>query len=250
MRIVLFIVSSIQANTMGHLNVILSISLIFSAYGLGIGQIDYSKYEDLLQSHVSSEGQVDYARILRNDVENLNLFLEQLSTADPESMDPNDELAFWINAYNAFTIKLIIDHWPVVSIRDIEGGNPWDLSWIDLRGKSYSLNDIEHEIIRKKFQEPRIHFAVNCAAKSCPPLLNKPYVGALLDDQLDAQTRKFINNGNHNQLSRNSLILSRIFEWYKEDFGDLIGFLKNYTKVSVDSKAAIRFNKYDWSLNN
>lgn len=234
---------------MGHLNAILSISLIVSAYGVGFGQIDYSQYKDLLETHVSANGQVNYASIHRNDVEILNQFLEQLSEADPEAMGPNDELAYWINAYNAYTIKLILDHWPVTSIRDIAEGNPWDISWIQMQGKSYSLNDIEHEIIRKKFKEPRIHFAVNCAAKSCPPLLNEPYVGASLDVQLDAQTRKYINNRKHNQLSRNSIILSRIFEWYKEDFGDLIGFLKNYTKIYIDSKATIRFNTYDWSLN-
>lgn len=234
---------------MVQVNVILSVLLLLSAYELGLSQMDYSQYDDILQKHVSSEGVVDYTSIRSEDFKSLNRFLNQISSADPTVMNRDDELAFWINAYNAYTLKLIIDHWPVASIRDIEGGNPWDISWIEINDHTYSLNEIEHDIIRQKFKDPRIHFAVNCAAKSCPQLLNTPYLGAKIDAQLEVQTRQFVNNKEYNQLSSNSLKLSRIFDWYKEDFGNLIEFLNKYSRTTIDSGASIRFTTYDWSLN-
>lgn len=219
-------------------------------YGNTFAQVDYTVYQNILSAHVSPTGKVDYTGILKNDLQSFKQFLAQLKSSDPEKLNSDDQLAFWINTYNAFTIKLIIDHWPVKSIREIYNGNPWDESWIKINGKTYSLNQIEHDIIRTGFDDPRIHFAVNCAAKSCPPILNEPYIGATLDEQLDQQTRQFINNPRFNQLSQESISISKIFEWYQEDFGDLTGFLNKYSKTSIDPKASIRYTTYDWTLNN
>ncbi|HLU93886.1 MAG TPA: DUF547 domain-containing protein [Membranihabitans sp.] len=212
--------------------------------------MDYSSYEKVLKNNVTDSGIVDYESIIRNDLDVLNRFLDQISRTDPQRLSTDEQLAFWINAYNAFTIKLIIDHWPLRSIMEIYDGEPWDKKWIGIDDKTYSLDDIEHDIIRDQFGDPRIHFAVNCAAKSCPPLLNKPYTGATLDKQLEDQTRKFINDSRSNQISQNQLILSKIFEWYAEDFADLKGFLNKYSESDINPDASVRYNTYDWTINN
>lgn len=212
-------------------------------------QIDYTSYEQILARNVSSTGQVDYSALIKNDKKELHQFLEVLSATDPDRLDRDQRLAFWINAYNAFTIQLIVDHWPVNSIKDIADGEPWDIKWIKLDGHTYSLNQIEHDIIRPKFNDPRIHFAVNCAARSCPPLLNVVYRGDELDQQLDSRTKMFLNNSLYNELSKNSLRLSNIFDWYKKDFGNIIDFINKYAKITIDSDAIIRYKSYDWKLN-
>ena len=112
-----------------------------------------------------------------------------------------------------------------------------------------SLNDIEHKIIRPKFNDARVHFAVNCAAKSCPKLLNEAYVGTKLEEQLDSQTRWFVNHKTFNQLTKSSIKLSKIFEWYAADFGDLIEFLNEYSSVNINDSESITFIEYDWKLN-
>lgn len=235
---------------MKKLKVILPIVFIFFQLTRGIGQIDYTLYQEILHHHVSPEGIVDYEAIKSHRHHDFSQIIDQFSKTDPTALDTDAELAFWINAYNAYTIKLIIDHWPVSSIRDIGDGNPWATEWITILGQKLSLDQIEHEIIRKKFNEPRIHFAVNCAAMGCPPLLNEPFIAPLLERQLADQTHKFINNKKYNQISSKSVVLSPIFEWYEEDFGDLIEFLNKYSDLPIDSDASIRYMTYDWSLNN
>ena len=228
------------------------ISFVFSAilFEPCFSQVDYSNYEKVLNNNVTATGRVDYESIIGNDLDVLNRFLDQISRTDPRRLSRDEQLAFWINTYNAYTIKLIIDHWPVRSIMEINDGEPWDKKWIRIDDKTYSLDDIEHDIIRDQFGDPRIHFAVNCAAKSCPPLLNKPFTGATLDEHLADQTRKFVNDSRSNQISHNQLILSKIFKWYEEDFADLIAFLNKYSEIDIDSDASVRYNTYDWTINN
>ena len=121
---------------------------------------------------------------------------------------------------------------------------------LKLGSKTLSLNDIENEIIRPTFKEPRIHFAVNCAAKSCPPLLNKAWTASNLEANLEKQTKAFINNSKYNTISSGSAQVSKIFEWYAVDFGDLRTYLNKYSNTKLSSSASINFAEYDWQLNN
>ena len=132
---------------------------------------------------------------------------------------------------------------------DLDGGKTWDVKWIDIGDKKYSLNQIEHEIIRPQFNDARIHFAVNCAAKSCPPLYNRAYTETNVNDYLEKRTKLFINDRNFNQIVPMGAKVSKIFEWYKEDFGDLRDYINKYSKTKLNRAAQIDFKEYDWSLN-
>ncbi len=211
-------------------------------------QMDHSIWDGLLKKYVS-DNLVDYTSWHRDQKE-LNEYIHQLSSNHPrETWSRNAKLAYWINAYNAFTVKLILDHYPVKSIMDIHGGKPWDVIWIQIGNKKYSLNQIEHEIIRPEFGEPRIHFAVNCAALSCPPLGRTAFTEKNIENLLDKQTREFIGNKQMNTIGKNKLEISQIFEWYREDFTSLISFIQKYSSISIDPGAIIHFKEYDWALN-
>jgi len=211
-------------------------------------RFSHELFSDLLAKHVSATGVVDYAGFKKNEGK-LDSYLNQLEQQKIETWNKDKQLAFWINAYNAYTIKLILNNYPLNSITDLEGGKPWDKNWIKLAGKSLSLNDIENKIIRPQFNEPRIHFAVNCAAKSCPPVLNSAWNESNLERNLTSQTRKFLNNASHNTLEAKKASISKIFEWYAEDFGDLISFINKYADTELNSDAKIEYKDYDWSLN-
>lgn len=203
-------------------------------------------FDELLHQYVSEKGSVDY-KGLAQDKERLKEYTALLSENPPhEDWSRYESLTYWINAYNAFTLEMIIDHYPVSSITKLHDGKPWDVKWINIGDKQYSLNQIENDIIRPQYKEPRIHFAVNCAASSCPPLLNEAFQPYKLDEQLELQTKKFINNKDYNQISGKNARISKIFEWYGEDFGDLKSYIKKYTGISPRN---ITYNEYDWSLN-
>ncbi|MGB3800330.1 MAG: DUF547 domain-containing protein [Lewinella sp.] len=207
----------------------------------------HAAWSNLLANHVSASGQVDYDGI-RQNINKLNAYLSLLSDEVPDTNWGNEEaLAYWINTYNAFTIKLIIDNWPVNSIREIE--EPWDSKFIVLDGDSYSLNQIEHEIIRPNFAEPRIHFALVCAAVSCPPLAKMAYTADNLDQMLERQTRQFINNEEFNVTQEEVVRISPLFDWYGEDFDDVSAFLNRYLRTDIPSGKQLYFLDYDWSLN-
>lgn len=209
---------------------------------------DHQIFDKILQKYVR-EGHVDYQG-LKNDKAELNKYLLSLEKNPPEKeWNRNEKLSFWINAYNAYTLKLIIDHYPVKSITDLHGGNPWDVKWININGQVLSLNGIENEIIRPQFKEPRIHFAVNCAAKSCPPLANTAFTPENIDDLLTIRTRNFINNPQYNTISKSKIEVSKIFDWYKEDFGDLISFINRYSDKEIKANASVSYKEYDWALN-
>lgn len=216
-------------------------------------------WNTLLEKYVSKEGEVDYLAF-KKDTALFYRYLDLLSNnaPDPEKWTREEQLAFWINAYNAFTVKLIIDHYPLQSIKDITALNipkissPWTMNFFEIGGKSFNLDKIEHEILRKEFDEPRIHFAVNCAAVSCPKLLNESYKADKLDEQLEKQASYFLNNSGKNKLNKNKVSLSKIFSWYKADFtskGTLIDFLNRYAKMKINANAEIEYLEYDWGLN-
>lgn len=168
-------------------------------------------------------------------------------------------MALYINAYNAYTIKLILENYPVDSIKDIGPWlkGPWKIRFTKVGGQALTLDEIEHDILRPRFKDARVHFAVNCASKSCPPLIAEPYEGSTLEEQLDATARAFINDPAENRLEGNTLYVSKIFKWFKEDFdGDVVGFFLKYAEgglkdrlLATKDHIRIKYLGYDWALN-
>ncbi len=214
-----------------------------------IEAFNHQSWNDLLQKHVSATGTVDYIGF-KQDYLVLKLYLGTLSKNIPtENWSKSDVLAYWINVYNAFTVQLILDNYPVKSIKDIK--NPWDLRFFKIGSKWYTLNDVEHRILRK-MGDPRIHFGINCASISCPPLVNKAFTAQNVDHELEKLTINFINDTKRNTITPNSVQLSKIFTWFAKDFktkGSLIHFLNKYSRITINSNAKKSFKKYNWSLN-
>lgn len=203
----------------------------------------------------------------------LDEYLSQLMQTDPEKISTkNDKLAFWINAYNAFTLKLIKENYPVESINDLHTGGliigqilgktVWHKEWIKIGGRTLSLNNIEHDIIRKEFNEPRIHFALVCAAFSCPPLRKEAYEGYKIEQQLEDQARTFFNDKTKNQfdVKTKTAELSKILDWYDSDFGNNDEEILKYISQFLPSEIAKNINEnpgewdidylsYNWDLN-
>lgn len=221
---------------------------------------NHAQWDALLKKHVNQEGLVNYKGFIK-DKQQLESYLKllQTKTPDPKSWNKEEQLAFWINAYNAYTVKLIIDNYPLKSIQELDSKvaaptakSIWDHKFIPLLGKKMSLNMIEHDILRKEFNEPRIHFAINCASISCPVLLNEAFTASKLERQLDKQTNRFINDPSKNKLSAKSPKVSSIFNWFGDDFKkneSLIHFLNRYAKVKIDPNATLTFLAYNWDLN-
>ena len=239
---------------MNKLNFLLTGIIILIA-SLSFSQVSHAKWNALLNKHVSAEGMVDYEGF-KKDRGLLNEYLTLLSTNQPSAdWSKEESMAFWINAYNAFTVDLILKHYPLKSINEIKvsGKKPWDISFIKIGGNSYTLNNIEHDILRAKYKDPRIHFAVNCASISCPLLYDKAFTAESLNSQLNRQAERFINDSQRNKISNNSAQLSKIFEWFKSDFeqkGSLVDFLNQYSKTKLSSSARISYLNYNWNLNN
>ena len=214
-----------------------------------VKDVDHSKWDALLNKNVSSSGKVNYKGFLR-DKKELETYLDILEANTPsKSWSRNATLAYWINVYNAYTVKLIIDNYPVKSIKEIS--NPWGKKFFTLGGNKYSLEDVEHKILRK-MGEPRIHFAINCASYSCPNLLNEAYTEAKLSKQLAEVAKDFINDKSKNTITATSIEISEIFNWFGGDFktkGSLIDFLNQYSTVKISSKAKTSFKDYNWNLN-
>ncbi len=229
-----------------------------SKYNSDSQPVSHALWDTLLQEHVNDAGWVDYEGFLKDSVR-LNKYLDLLGNHHPndKNWSENERKAYWINAYNAFTVKLIMDYYPVASIKDIKNGIPfvntvWDIKFIEIEGQTYDLNNIEHGIIRPRFKDPRIHFVVNCASVSCPKLQNRAFMANKLDEQLDEAAREFLDDESRNKLSENEVQLSKIFTWYKGDFTDdtsLIGYINQYAPIKVNENADVDYLDYDWGLN-
>ena len=212
--------------------------------------VNHKLWDEVLLDNVSESGIVNYKGISNSN--KFKKYLDQLSDSNPfgSNWTRSDQISFWLNAYNAFTVKLIIDNRVKLSIKEI--ANPWGLDFIEINNELMSLGQIEHDILRMQ-KEPRVHFAIVCASKSCPMLLNHAYQSDQLDLQLASQTKLFINDINKNNLNRKELSLSKIFKWFRSDFtskNDLIYFINIYSNVDISPDANISFKKYDWNLNN
>ncbi len=226
----------------------------------GTEPISHELWNQVLINYVDTSGRVNY-RGLKEDHKILLDYLELLRSNRPnkECWNKKESLAYWINLYNAFTLKLIIDHYPLKSIKKIGSmvqipfiNSPWDIECIDFGDEKISLNYVEHQILRKSFDEPRIHFAINCASISCPNLRNKAYVASKIDAQLTDQTQKFLKDSSKNIITSKALYLSRIFQWFSGDFNTnqtLYENLSIWSGVSINNSATTQFLEYDWSLN-
>jgi hypothetical protein len=222
--------------------------------------VSHDAYDQLLQTYVDEKGLVDY-KGLKKDRAKLQAYLKMLGDNPPQkNWTKEQRLAYWINAYNAFTLDLILEHYPVESIKDIGStikipfvSTAWDIKFIRIGDKTYDLNNIEHGIIRKEFDEPRIHFALVCAAMSCPKLQNRAYIPEKLDQQLSKAARDFLSNPEKNEFkNENHVILSKLFNWYGGDFnneGTLIEFINKYAPIKLNNNARIEWKDYNWALN-
>lgn len=218
---------------------------------------DHSQFDKVLKRYVDSSGQVNYAS-LKSDRADLDQYLAKTSAVPRTTFDSwgrNEQLAFLINVYNAETLQLIIDNHPTKSIRKLGGflGSPWKKDVVDLFGKKTTLDFVEHDFIRVDYaDEPRIHFALVCAAKGCPPLRNEAFVAARLERQLEDQTKTFLTDSGKNRVEGSTLLLSPIFDWYGSDFTKNGRTLAEYVSPYMGGNTAgksIKFTDYDWSLN-
>jgi hypothetical protein len=231
------------------------------------GAFDHSAFDALLRAHVAG-GAVDYDAFQGNTA--FAAYLEALARADPAALPRAERLAFWINAYNAYTIQLVNSHGERQSIRNIgktlgvKLKSPWKEEMVRVGGKTYSLDDVEHQVIRPQFREPRIHFALVCAARGCPPLRPEAYTGARLEAQLDDQARLFLTaspDKNRVDVASRTVYLSPILEWYADDFGGTKQAVGRYLarffskpkgpaqELLESGDFELKYTDYDWSLN-
>ncbi|OGH56452.1 MAG: hypothetical protein A3G34_12410 [Candidatus Lindowbacteria bacterium RIFCSPLOWO2_12_FULL_62_27] len=231
----------------------------------------HSPWTGLLQKYVSQNGLVAYSSWKKNDtdVRKLERYLQAMSPVNADSLSRPQALAYYLNLYNASMVKLVLDHHPIPSVKKIGGfGGPWKVQFIETPKGLISLNDIEHGILRKKFKEPRIHFALVCASTSCPSLRLEAYEGHRIDTQLADQEKTFLMDTAKNRWriaasgllskeDRLELELSSIFKWFGEDFGGEAGvvrrvrpFLDPAGRALLDqSRYDVDYLDYDWSLN-
>ncbi|TAE28628.1 MAG: DUF547 domain-containing protein [Cytophagales bacterium] len=222
--------------------------------------VDHSGFDRLLKKYVNDKGMVNY-KGFKKDEKEFDAYLDLLSKNPPtDQWSKNDQVAFWINAYNAYTIRLILDHYPVKSIKDIGSKikipfvtTPWAKKFIKMGGETISLDNIEHGTLRKKFTEPRIHFALVCAAVSCPKLRNEAFVGNRLDAQLNDQGVDFMNDPTKNVVGADKAKLSKILDWYGDDFekngNTLEAWINKYVKVKMTDDTKRSYFDYNWALN-
>ena len=229
-------------------------------------QVNYATYDQFLTKYWSKDAsgiaRVDYKAVGATDQADLASFIDQLQGIDPGNLARDDQLAYWINLYNAQTIRVVLDAYPVDSIREIKDGplkiGPWNRKDVVVNGTALSLNDIEHHIIRPTFNEPRIHYALNCAATSCPNLAPQAWRGAGLDAALEAAELSYLADDRGISIGADGRVTaSKIYIWFREDFGaNEREVLARLIRKSSDAKAAalrargrIDRYEYDWSLN-
>ena len=214
-----------------------------------VWQLDHSQWDILLKRHVDNTGNVDYKGFAQ-DINALQDYLDYLAKNQPtDKAHKPEKLAYYINLYNAATVKLILDNYPTKSIKDIK--NPWGKDVVQMGAEKISLGNLEHKILRK-MDEPRIHFAINCASFSCPKLLNTAFTATNLEKLLEQTAIDFINDPKRNVLTKEKASLSEIFNWYKKDFtknGSLIDYLNKYASQKLTSDTKISYLNYNWGLN-
>ncbi|WP_411767427.1 DUF547 domain-containing protein [Winogradskyella sp. A3E31] len=215
-------------------------------------KLDHSAWDDLLKANVEGDGLVDY-KDFKEDSDKLNDYINYLSKQVPNNEWSIEELlAYYINVYNANTIKLIVDNYPVKSIKDVDATiSPFLKNFIFIGDKEFSLADIEKGILQK-MNEPRIHFAINCASFSCPKLMRDAYTAENVEELMNQAATEFINS-EKNAISSNKAELSEIFKWYKSDFlqhsETIIDYINQYSETKINPGATINYIEYNWDLN-
>ena len=230
---------------------------------------DYSAWQGLLAKYYDPAKGLNYKGLQQNDKAALDQLRKRLAAVDAGSLSRPDQLAYWINLYNVSTVAVVVEHYPVASIRDISTDpfiklNVFKKPAVKTKSGEISLNDVENDKIRQGFKDPRIHFAINCAAKSCPPIRTEPYVGARLNEQLDDQARRFLTGPHGVRLEKDGSELdvhvTKILDWFKDDFetwgGGRIAFLRKFLPAdkqkqldAAKGKTDLEFDDYDWALN-
>jgi hypothetical protein len=217
----------------------------------------HKDFDSLLKKHVSN-GFVDYKgfQIDKNIFDNYLTNLSNVSQSEFDKFTKQEKISFLINAYNAFTIQLILDNYPVVSIKKIGGlfKSPWKIDFFTLLGKKRTLDWIEHENLRVNFNEPRIHFAIVCASIGCPPIQSKAFTPNNLEELLESCKTNFLQDKSKNSYdsTKNKLFLSSIFKWFEKDFTknqSLIEYVNPSFNNMIQPDAKIEYNDYNWNLN-
>jgi Protein of unknown function, DUF547 len=229
--------------------------------------VDHSAWDRILSAYVveSPDGinRFAYGRVSKGDKQALKTYLATLQSVKVAALAESEQRAFWINLYNALTIDVVLDRYPVASIRDISLGGalfavgPWKKELVSVEGRKLSLDDIEHRILRKRWRDPRVHYAVNCASIGCPNLMAKAFTGAALDQMLTEGARSYVNHPRGANVAGGRLRLSSIYDWYRRDFGssdaEVIAHLSAYAEPGLNRQLAgiksIAGYDYDWSLN-
>jgi hypothetical protein len=211
----------------------------------------FAIWTTLLQHHYDPARGMNYAALKAHDAATLENLRQSLGKVDANALDAKERLAYWINVYNINTVATIVENYPVKSIKDLSTDplifTVFKKKRVPYNGELLSLDDVENEKIRAAFHDPRVHFAINCAARSCPPLRMEAYSGEKLDTQLDDQARKFL--AAHTVVAGNVVHLTMIMYWFGADFGDKAAFLRKYISVPPAKSIAFEYDDYDWSLN-
>jgi hypothetical protein len=224
---------------------------------------DHSKFDQVLKKYVDDQGLVDYNSIAKD--KGFSEYMQSLQTAEVEGLSRDGQLAFWINAYNAVTIDKVIKTKPKKSVRETFVPGVWTgTKFFTSRkhivaGKRLSQDDIEHEILRKQFNDPRIHFAIICASMGCPQLPRIAYTEENVQTRLEEETRKYLNSPRGTRIDRaeNTLHVSKLFDWFGSDFinksGSVLAFMQPYlheeVRLFLERDPMISYLEYDWALN-
>ena len=237
-----------------------AIFAMIAAQARAAPKVDNRLYAELLTQH-TRDGLVDYASF-KKEHSKLKEYLVYLAGINPDDLSRDDAFAYYINLYNAATIDLILENYPgITSIKDIGGffNNPWKIEFITLKGEKVHLDHVEHEILRPTYKDPRLHFAVNCASLGCPPLHDKPFEGNTLEATLDELTRRNMSDPAHTRLDGETLYVSKVFDWFGEDWGkkeDKIAFVRKYSTreqaAEIDQLGGsldLKYSEWDWTLN-
>ena len=230
-------------------------------------RLDHAPWDKFLQKYVvvgsSGINLINYAQVTKKDQAALNRYVQYLEISPVSKFNRDEQLAYWVNLYNALTIKLILDHYPVASIRDIDispglfSKGPWKKKLVNVEGENLSLDDVEHRILRPIWKDPRIHYAVNCASIGCPNLQPQAFTSENANELLEKGAREYVNHPRGVRISNGKLVASSIYSWFAEDFGDddpeVIEHLKKYAEPALQERLKgfdkISDHEYDWSLN-
>jgi hypothetical protein len=232
-----------------------------------LATIDHAAWGVLLERHLvrSDDGitRVDYAAFVDDDQAALDRYVQGLAAVPISRYGRAEQMAYWINLYNALTIQVVLDHHPVASIRDIDispglfSNGPWGKKLTEVEGQALSLDDIEHRILRPIWRDPRIHYAVNCASLGCPDLRFEPFRGASIEAQLEGAARAYVNHPRGVQARGDRLVVSSLYDWFMDDFGGteegVIAHLRSHADpdlaAALGRHSSIDDFRYDWALN-